>query len=145
MEIFFSRISAKNHIMKKSIFVAAAVLAGSIAFAQKKEKQPPPPPSPPIVNVNEIPPPPPPPPMKAKEALPKDYQAFLKRNPTVKGIDWNNTEMRIRLKSGKEEVFDMNNNEDVEKLKNQYGELPAAPPPPPPPPAPKTPNHITES
>jgi hypothetical protein len=129
--------------MKKSIFIAVAVFAGSMAFAQKKEKQTPLPPPPPlVVIVNEVPPPPPPP----KEALPKDYQAFLKHNPTVKGIDWNNTEVRIRLKSGKEEVFDMNNKEDVEKLKNQYGELPAAPPPPPPPPpAPKTPNHITES
>ena len=34
---------------------------------------------------------------------------------------------------------------DVEKLKNQYGELPIPPPPPPPPPAPKKTKHITES
>ena len=126
--------------MKKSIFVAVAVLGASAVFAQKKEKQPPPPPPPPVVIVNEAPPPPPPP--KAKEALPKDYQAFLKRNPTVKGIDWNNSKVRIRLKSGKEETFDMNNKEDVERLKNQYGELPAPPPPPPPP---KAPNKISQA
>lgn len=133
--------------MKKSIFVAAAVLAASVSFAQKKEKQPPPPPPPPLMNVNEVPPPPPPPPppAKAKKNLPDEFQAFLKRNPSVKGIGWNNNKVRIHLKSGKEEVFDMNNKEDVEKLKNQYGELPAPPPPPPPPPpAPKT-KHITES
>lgn len=130
--------------MKKSILVAAAVLAGSITFAQKKMKQaPPPPPPPPVENLKEVPPPPPPPP---KAELPKDYQAFLQRNPTVKGISWNNNkQVRIQLKSGKDEVFDMNNKEDVEKLKNQYGELPIPPPPPPPPPAPKKTKHITES
>jgi hypothetical protein len=143
MEFFISDVSSKNQVMKKSIFVAVAVLGASAVFAQKKEKQPPPPPPPPVVIVNEAPPPPPPP--KAKEALPKDYQAFLKRNPTVKGIDWNNSKVRIRLKSGKEETFDMNNKEDVERLKNQYGELPAPPPPPPPPPAPKAPNKISQA
>lgn len=146
MEFFISDVSSKNQVMKKSIFVAVAVLGASAVFAQKKEKQPPPPPPPPVVIVNEAPPPPPPPPPpKAKEALPKDYQAFLKRNPTVKGIDWNNSKVRIRLKSGKEETFDMNNKEDVERLKNQYGELPAPPPPPPPPPAPKAPNKISQA
>lgn len=131
--------------MKKSILVAAAVLAGSITFAQKKMKQaPPPPPPPPIENLKEVPPPPPPPP---KAELPKDYKDFLQRNSTVKGLSWSQeNKVRIHLKSGKEEVFDMNNKEDADKLKNQYGELPAAPPPPPPPPpAPKKPRHITES
>lgn len=148
MEFFISDVLSKNQVMKKSIFVAVAVLGGSVAFAQKKEQQPPPPPPPPVVIVNEVPPPPPPPQVpKPKEALPKDYQAFLKRNPTVKGIDWNNSKVRIRLKSGKEETFDMNNKEDVERLKNQYGELPAPPPPPPPPPppAPKAPNKISQA
>src|SRR6266498_3884245 len=125
--------------MKKSIFIAVAVLAGSVAFAQKTVKQPPPPPPPPIVNVNEISPPPPPP---EKADISKEEQSFFKRNPNVNGVDRNNNEVRIHLKSGKEEVFDMNNKEEVEKLKNQYGELPAAPPPPP---APKSPKHITES
>ena len=127
--------------MKKSILVAAAVLAGSITFAQKKMKQPPPPPPPPpIENLKEVPPPPPPP----KVELSKDYKDFLQRNPTVKGLSWSKeNKVRVHLKSGKEEVFDMNNKEDVEKLKNQYSELPT--PPPPPPPAPKKPKHITES
>ena len=125
--------------MKKSILVAVALLAGSITFAQKKMKQPPPP----IENLKEVPPLPTPPP---KAELPKDYQDFLQRNSTVKGLSWSQeNKVRVHLKSGKEEVFDMNNKEDAEKLKNQYGELPAAPPPPPPPPAPKKPKHITES
>lgn len=130
--------------MKKSIFVVAGVLATSITFAQKKEKQLPPPP-PPVVDVSEVPPPPPPPPNKVE--ISKDEQAFFKKNPTVSGIERNNNKVRIHLKSGKEEVFDLNNKDDVEKLKNQYGELPVTPPPPPPPPppAPKTPKHITES
>lgn len=146
MEIFPNGVLCKNHIMKKSIFVAAAVLGTLVVFAQKKDKQPPPPP-PPVVIMNEVPPPPPPPPPppKAKEALPKDYQAFLKRNPTIKGIDWSENKVRIQLKSGKEEVYDMNKEEDVKNLKNQYGELPAPPPPPPPPPTPKAPNKISQA
>jgi hypothetical protein len=38
------------------------------------------------------------------------------------------------LKSGKEEVYDLNNEEKAQQFKNKYGKLPA---PPPPPPAPK--------
>lgn len=69
--------------------------------------------------------------------LPKDYTAFLKRNPDVKGIEWSNgNKVHIRFKSGKEEAYDLNNEEDVKKLKNKYGELPAPPPPPPVPKAP---------
>lgn len=130
--------------MKKSIFVAVAVLGTSVVFAQKKDKQPPLPPPPPVVIMNEVPPPPapPPPPPKAKESLPKDYQAFLKRNPTVKEIGWTENKVRIHMKSGKEEVYDMNKEEDVKNLKNKYGELPA---PPPPPPAPKAPNKISQA
>jgi hypothetical protein len=123
--------------MKKRIFVAMALLVTSVSFAQqKKEKQPPPPP--PVANVKEIPPPPPPKPTepaKQKMNLLKDYTNFLKRNPTVKGIEWSErNEIHIRLKSGKEEVYDMNDESEIQKLKSKYGELPAPPPPPPPPP-----------
>lgn len=128
----------KKPIMKKTIFLAVTVLAASASFAQKKIKQPPPPP--PAMDVKEIPPPPPPPPPPKVELYEKfpspgnaDYQAFLKRNPTVKRIGWGNKNLvRIHLKSGKEEVYDMNKEDDVQKLKNKYGELPAPPPPPPP-------------
>ena len=132
--------------MKKSIFIAVAVLAGSTVFAQKKLKQPPPPP-PPVADVKEVPPPPPPPP-PAEPPAPDQLsgsKVFFDHNPDVKSIDRNNNEVRIRLKSGKEEVFDLNKEEDAKKLKDKYGELPAPPPPPPAPPAPQSPKHITES
>jgi len=129
-------VLAKNQFMKKSFFIAITVLAGSVVFAQqKKEKQPPPPPPPPkIMEVKEIPPPPPPPPkpdVSEKTNYPEDYSGFLKRNPTVKGIGWTDNQVRIRLKSGKEEDYFLNDNGEMQKLKNQYGELPAPPPPPP--------------
>ena len=41
--------------MKKRLFVALAVLTGSVAFAQKKVKQQPPPP--PVVGAVKFPPP----------------------------------------------------------------------------------------
>jgi hypothetical protein len=142
MDLFSFSVLGKNHIMKKSILVAVAAFAVSAAFAQKKEKLPPPPPPPAIVNVKDVPPPPPPPKIKLEKFVSPDnadYQAFLKRNPTVKRIGWSKNKVRIHLKSGKEEVYDMNKEEEVKNLKDKYGELPAPPPPPPVPPAPKVP------
>ena len=124
-------------IMKKIFFIAITVLAGSVVFAQQKKENPPPPPPPKMLEVKEIAPPPPPPPKPAaaeKINHPKDYSEFLKRNPTVKGIGWTDNQVRIRLKSGQEEQYFLNNKAEMQKLKNQYGELPAQPPPPPPPP-----------
>ena len=118
--------------MKKRVFVAIAMLVTFVAFAQqKKEKQPPPPPPPPpVLDVKDIPVPPPPPEAPPKHK--KEYDAFLKRNPTVKRIDRSDDTIRIRLESGKEEVYHMKNEEEVQKLKSKYGELPPLPPPPPP-------------
>ena len=145
MEKTFTCVIGKNHFMKKSIFVMAAVLATAITSAQKKDLQPPPPPPPPpVMNANEVPPPSPAP-VPQKLEVAKEQKAFFKRNPTVSSIDRNNNEVRIHLKSGKEEVFDMNNKEDVEKLKTQYGGLPVTPPPPPPPPPAPMSKHITQS
>lgn len=134
MEKFYRCVLDKNQFMKTKIFVAAAILAGSITFAQKKAEQPPPPP-PPVVNINQVPPlpPPPKPPAKQNINLPEDYSSFLKPYSTIKDIGRSENKVRIYLKSGKEEVYDMNNESDVQKLKNKYGELPAPPPPPPPP------------
>lgn len=146
MENLFSCVLGKNQIMKKSIFIALAVLAGSTVFAQKKLKQPPPPP-PPVADVKEVPPPPPPPP-PAEPPAPDQLsgsKVFFDQHPDVKSIDRNNNEVRIWLKSGKEELFDLNKEEDVKKLKDKYGELPAPPPPPPAPPAPRSAKHITQS
>jgi hypothetical protein len=118
--------------MKKTTLAAVALLATSMAFAQqKKEKQAPPPaPLPPVVSATQIQPPPPPP---APEKPNKEYDVFLKTHPEVKGIVWSNDTVRIRLKSGKDELYDMKNPADVKKLKDTYGELPTPPPPPPPP------------
>jgi hypothetical protein len=123
--------------MKKSIFFAIAALAGFVAFTQQKQtKQSPPPPK---VSLEKFVPPPPPSkqPSKVKtehfaSSKNPDYQEFLKRNPTVKKITWayKNT-VRIYLKSGKQETYDLKKEKDMQNLKNKYGELPAAPPPPP--------------
>ncbi len=130
--------------MKRKISLAAAVLfAAFFASAQvKKEKAPPPPPPPPPV-LNTVPPPPPPlpppPPKQSVASLPGDYKAFLRRNPTVKGIRWSgNNTVHIQLKSGSDEVYKLNDKEEAQNLESKYGKLPAAPPPPPAPPrAPK--------
>lgn len=138
-------ILAENQFMKKRFLVAVAILGASVSFAQQK-KQPPPPPPPPTLNLDKfVPPPPPPPkaPAKGRMDLPKDYQAFLKRNPTVKNLSWSENKVRIHLKSGKEEVYNLNDTEEIENLKDKYGELPLAPPPPPPPP--KVPKIRSES
>jgi hypothetical protein len=124
-------------IMKKRFLVALAILTASISFAQQK-KAPPPPPAPPPPKVNNekfrFPPP-----IVYPDGLPDDYKAFLKRNPTVKSLGWSENKVHIHLKSGKEEVYNLNNEAEVRKLENKYGGLPMSPPPPPPPPkAPKS-------
>ena len=129
--------------MKKSIFISTAVLVGSLVFAQQKKEKPYPPPPPPILDAKDIAPPPPPAPKGPPKVLvdhfpaPNDenYKAFLRNNPSVKSVSWSENKIRIHLQSGKEEVFDLNNKEQMEKFKQQYGELPIPPPPPPPPPA----------
>jgi hypothetical protein len=132
-------VLSKNQFMKKRFLVALAILTGSVSFAQQKQKEPPPPPEPPKVNLDKFVPPPPPPkaPEKQRTDLPKDYKAFLKRNPTVKNLSLSENKVRIYLKSGKEEVYNTNDKEEMQKLKDKYGELPVPPPPPPPPKAPK--------
>ncbi len=67
--------------------------------------------------------------------VPKEYNDFLKRNPSVKGLSWNNSEVIIRLKSGKEERYNLDNTQETDAIGRKYGKLPIAPPPPPPPPA----------
>ncbi|MBO9684015.1 MAG: hypothetical protein J7502_15335 [Flavisolibacter sp.] len=122
--------------MKKRFLVAAAILTASASFAQQEKQPPPPPAPPPVMDVRAVPPPPPAPlvPDKQAAALPKDYRAFLKQNPTVKSIGWSQDKVHIHLKSGKEEVYNLNDREQMQHLKDKYGELPVAPPPPPPPP-----------
>lgn len=130
-------------IMKKRFLVALAILAASISFAQQKKEPPPPPapPPPPKINNAQVRFPPP---VVYPDPLPDDYKDFLKRNPTVKGIGWmKGNKVHILLKSGKDEVYNLNNENDVQKLEDKYGELPMSPPPPPSPP--KAAKTISES
>jgi hypothetical protein len=125
--------------MKKAIFVLSAVMFYASANAQKPAPKAPPPP--PI--VTDAPPSPSPPKVSIETFTPpaelainaeNEYKAFLKKNPSVKNLSWSNRGSRvvIVLKSGKTEVYDLENEKDAQKLKQKYGTLPIAPPPPPP-------------
>lgn len=162
-EVSHCIFSFKTTFMKKSILVAGFAVIVMAATAQNTKDEPPKPPAPPKApagKMKDVPPPPPPPPpseppapgepppppeapippLPPQEELPEDYEAFLKRNPGVEALGWNDkNEMIVRLKSGKEERYNLQNEQSREAAEAKYGELPAAPPPPPlaPPPPPK--------
>lgn len=122
---------AKNQFMQKTVLVALTLFSALVSLAQQeKHKQPPPPPPPPQVKF--VAPPPPPPKVAREHSASSDYQAFLKANPGVKGIGWSEDKVHIHLKSGKDEIYHLDNKEDMLNLRNKYGKLPAPPPPPPP-------------
>jgi len=146
--------------MQKRMFVAilatVVVYSASAQITQKDEApNPPPPPRPHVKKMKDVPPPPPPPseppppdappppppPSLANDAqLPDDFTAFMKRNPSVKGVSWKNDDvMIIRLKSGDEERYNLNDAQSKKAAETKYGELPQAPPPPPAPPVPPAP------
>jgi hypothetical protein len=112
--------------MKKTTFVAMAMLATSVVLAQQKKDKEPPSPHPVMNAEAPKPPPPPAPPRKPKE----EHDAVLNRNPTVKAVTWTDETVDIYLKSGKHEVYDMKNEKDVQALKEKSGEFPTPPPPP---------------
>ena len=122
---------------KKISLLIAGLVAVSFAFAQTKKSELPPPPPPPPPPIEAVIPPPPPAPPPApqpppKVQLPEDYKAFLKRNENVNAINWKQgNKLTVRLRSGKEEVYDLNNEEQRKTAEAKYGKLPAAPPPPP--------------
>jgi hypothetical protein len=144
--------------MKKKIMSLTVVLftAGMVMAQQQGKKLPPPPPPPPVPGVNfNAPPPPPPvaqqsemavppappappvPPVKANKLYPGgDYEAFIHRNPQVEELSWSDEgkTLRVQLKDGSEETYNLDNKEEATKARLRYGKLPA---PPPPPPAPK--------
>jgi hypothetical protein len=74
-------------------------------------------------------------PQKTTQDGQKAYEAFLKRNPTVKGLRWSNGQIAVVLKSGETETYP-NTPAGVAQLEKKYGSLPTPPPPPPPPAAP---------
>jgi TonB-dependent SusC/RagA subfamily outer membrane receptor len=65
-----------------------------------------------------------------------DYQAFLKRNPSVSGLQWmmdterQTRSVKLRLKNGQSEVYRLGKPSDERKAKQKYGPLPPPPPPP---------------
>ena len=137
-------IKAKNQGMKKQLLMATALLACGFTFAQQNEKAPPPPPK---VDLRELPSPPPPPeaPKPPELLMTNEYAAFLKRNKDVRQLQRDEEQVTIKLKSGKSEVYNLNNKEEAKKLEAKYGELPdpgdmPPPAPPPPPPAPQKPS-----
>ena len=109
-------------MMKKQLMLVIGVLSATLVIAQDKNIPPPPPPAPPVQNLT-LPPP----------SIDNDYRSFLKRNPLIKSLGWsaNGSIIRIRLKSGKEEVYNLNSEKEITVLKGKYGRLPIAPPPPP--------------
>lgn len=139
----FSAVASEHKTidMKKQFFVATALLASTVVFAQQDKKTPPPspPPPPPKVEMEKFTPPPPPPDVP-EVVVPKGYSDFLTRNKNVKTLEWTNQkQVTIHLKSGKKEVYDLGNKDQVKKLEDKYGQLPETPPPPPPPAPPAKP------
>jgi hypothetical protein len=129
-------------IMKKTFLSLTAVLftTGLVMAQETEKKAPPSPPPPPVVQVDMIAPPPPsppPPPARMKKGLLDDHDVFMKRNPQVQGLSWSDEgkTLRIQLRDGREESYDLNNAEDAQKAERLYGKLPVPPPPPPAPPA----------
>lgn len=124
--------------MKKVLFAAGFVVVfATAASAQSKKQPPPPPPKPPSpsVEMKMVPPPPPPPPPPVVTKMPDDFADFLKRNPNVAMVNWNNNEVIIIPKKGKREHYALDE-KGIAEAEAKYGKLPAAPPPPPPPPNP---------
>ncbi|HJW18682.1 MAG TPA: hypothetical protein VJ499_16250, partial [Flavisolibacter sp.] len=136
--------------------IAVLFTAGVVMAQQQGKKLPPPPPPPPVPGVSlNAPPPPPPvaaqadlavppappsappvppaPPIKAKKLSSGGYDAFIQRNPQVEGLSWSDEgkTLRVQLKDGTEETFNLDNKEEAAKAKLRYGKLPASPPPPP--------------
>ncbi|HEY1007628.1 MAG TPA: M56 family metallopeptidase, partial [Sphingobacteriaceae bacterium] len=64
-------------------------------------------------------------------ALPEDYKQFLKNNPAVERLGWKNRAVIITLKNGRTEHYDLDSEAAMKRVRNKYGQLPAAPPPPP--------------
>lgn len=138
--------------MKKAFLAAGFFIAVVVTASAQTKKAPPPPPKPPAppTELKIAPPPPPapgqppappapPPPPVPSDAditeLPKDYQDFLARNPSVGSIHWTENSVVIVPKKGKAEKYALDE-KGMTQAEAKYGKLPAAPPPPPIPPAP---------
>lgn len=71
--------------------------------------------------------------IQPEDSTETDYQAFLKKNSTVKALGWSSaTKLIVLLKSGKKESYDLNIPAELKKAEGLYGSFPMPPPPPPP-------------
>jgi hypothetical protein len=63
---------------------------------------------------------------------PQELSEFLKQNPTVQTVHWKNSRIiRVQLKNGKEEAYDLSTKERRDRFLAKYHAIPKAPPPPP--------------
>jgi hypothetical protein len=131
----------------KKVFLTS-LMFNLVFFASAQEGKPPKPvaPAEPVVEkaIEVIPPglpllsPAPPPPVPRmppaiKELLRDEHSMFLKRNPGVSSVYWDNDSVIIRRKSGKEERYNLADENSMKAATEKYGDIPEAPPPPPPP------------
>jgi hypothetical protein len=145
MEILMSGILPLNCIMKKILFLTTMGLLTGIVYvnAQSEKAIPPPPPPPPKLEIKKFKPP-------VLNASGKSNNEFIKRNPTVANIWMQKDDITIiKLRSGKEEKYNLKNETEKKSFIEKYGEPPMNPPkadikkfkaPPPPPPKPKNEN-----
>ncbi len=70
------------------------------------------------------------------DSLPKDYKAFLKRNPSIRGLRWSTLKkgkpsiVIIDFKNGRSEKVHLNNKEEIKNARNKFGKFPTSAPPP---------------
>lgn len=122
--------------MKKLLIPLVLVVIGASVKAQSGIKEPPPPPKPKVVDE------------KVKFTPPKivkneevkwkvdqtvqddELKAFY--NPSVSKFSMlPNNKIRMNLRNGKEEIYDLKKEDEKKALTDKYGEIPFPPPPPP--------------
>lgn len=142
MERRGSHILFQNQCMKKNFCLGLLALMGvSLTMAQNSHKRPtpPPPPPPPVLTLNPVQPlPPSPPEPPSIQVISKEDHRFLQQHPEIQSMEWTDNKLRLHLKSGADESYQMDLREDQQKWATKYGgRLPVPPPPPPPPPTPQ--------
>ena len=60
----------------------------------------------------------------------EEFNSFMKRNSDVKQVYWihSPSKLKVQLKDGTEEIYDLTNRESKKRAENKYGALPSAPP-----------------
>lgn len=111
--------------MKKISMLLTLFIIGVTGNAQVEKKEPPPPP-PPKADITKY--------QAPASAGIKSQKDFLKRNPNVANLNWQNGKTKtiiLSLKSREEERYDLTNEEEKKIFFGKYGVPPLQPPPPP--------------